>query len=127
MTADVKVMAGAPEDPLPKDQADVLLYYRLDGSVLIRWFGYWIELSRGLNAIDSIRGGLAANVWTNIAFRGSYTIIPNYAITCHGIADINREVYYEIRNVTVTGMEIKVPEACKMQLNVFRLQSETTL
>ena len=85
----------------------------------------WIPV--GSPVYPSLRYVIAANAWKQITFPGNHLITPNYEIRCVAIDDINKSVYFELRNETANGVEIKTLEACKIKLTVSPITSETTL
>lgn len=77
-----------------------------------------MRLSRGdYNGFYSSRYAVLANTWCTVLFGGTHTSVPNFTVTCRADADFNRVLdNYSIRNITLTGFEIFVPEACNLEL-----------
>jgi hypothetical protein len=72
--------------------------------------------------LSNLRVNLIADTWTSFLFPEHETTRPNYVIVCRNESDPNRDIYYELRNVTDSGFDIKTTESCSMELNTFKVE-----
>jgi len=85
----------------------------------------WIPV--GSPVYPSLRYVIGANVWKQLTFPGTHAVIPNYDIKCRSTATPVHDVQFYIKNESVTGLEIKADEACKIQFTVYPINAEITL
>jgi hypothetical protein len=111
MNVTPKIIFGEHGDQFPSGNEDIMLYFRIDGTMYLRYFGTWKKMfPRPGAGIGSEKWLLLANVETEIVYKKAFAFLPTVSWSCYAKDDPNTHLTPRFTALSKTGMSVMCEE-----------------